>query len=138
MIFLVKEDFDVQVREEILSILQHESDTALDTAERMALDQITQYIGSRYDTDTVFSQTEDLRDHFIIMITIDLLLYHLWSKKAPRRLPEFRSQRYQDALDWLIKVGTGKLSAQLPQLASQADNSAGYIGSLHQPNWNKF
>lgn len=138
MTFLVKEDFDVQVREEILSILQHESDTALDTAERMALDQIRQYIGSRYDTFAVFSQTEDLRDHFIIMITIDLLLYHLWSKKAPRRLPEFRSQRYQDALDWLIKVGTGKLSAQLPQLSSQADTSAGYIGSLHQPNWNKF
>lgn len=138
MIFLVKEDFDVQVREEILSILQHESDTALDTAEHMALDQIRQYIGSRYDTATVFSQTEDSRDHFIIMITIDLLLYHLWSKKAPRRLPEFRSQRYQDALDWLNKVGTGKLTAQLPQLPSQADNSAGYIGSLHLPNWNKF
>lgn len=138
MIFLNKQDFDVQVREEILSILQHESDTALDTAELMAIDQIKQYIGGRYDTQTIFSLTNNDRDHFIIMITIDLLLYHLWSKKAPRRMPEFRSQRYQDALDWLNKVGTGKITAQLPQLSSQAENAVGYISSVHKPNWNKY
>lgn len=138
MIFLTEQDFDVQVREEILSILQNDSTTAKDTACLMAIDQICQYIGGRYDTQTIFSLSDDDRDHFIVMITIDLMLYHLWSKKAPRRMPEIRSQRYQDAIDWLSKVAQGKITAQLPQLSSQAETSQGYIGSIYPPNQNKF
>ena len=138
MTFITEQDFDVQVRDEILSILQNGSDVALPTAELMAIDQIRQHIGGRYDTGTIFSQQGDNRDHYIVMITIDLMLYHLWSKKAPRRLPEYRSQRYQDALNWLEKVGTGKITAQLPQLNTQAESAAGVIGSIHKPSWNKY
>ena len=99
--FITDNDFEVQVRNEILTLLDGSDDkTAVELATRMATDQITQYIGGKYDCKTIFAAQGDQRDHFIVMITIDILLYHLWAKRAPRKIPEYRVTRYQDALDW--------------------------------------
>ena len=137
--FIKDTDFEVQVRQEILSLLDGSDEhSTVALACRMATDQITQYIGGKYDCAAIFAAEGDNRDHFIVMITIDILLYHLWAKRAPRKIPEYRATRYQDALDWLKAVGSGELQSALPQL--DADN---YIGSVcvkskYQPNNHKY
>lgn len=137
--FINESDYDVQVRQEILSLLDtSEGNANLGTAERMAIDQIKQYIGGRYDCDTIFSATGENRDMFIVMITIDIALYHLWSKRAPRKIPELRAQRYQDALDWLKGVGDGTLKSDLPQLDSDSFKSETSIESRYKQNFNKY
>lgn len=137
--FINESDYDVQVRQEILSLLDtSEGNANLGTAERMAIDQIKQYIGGRYDCDTIFSATGDNRDMFIVMITIDIALYHLWSKRAPRKIPELRAQRYQDALDWLKGVGDGTLKSDLPQLDGDSFKSEVSIVSRYPQNFNKY
>ena len=72
------------------------------------------------------------------MITIDIALYHLWSKRAPRKIPEYRAQRYQDALDWLKAVGEGTMTTDLPQLQGDDFFGSFKISSKYQPNDNKF
>ncbi len=119
MSFITENDYDVQAREEILTLLDP-SGSATNIAERMAIDQIRQYLSGRYDCNVIFAATGDDRSYFIVMITIDIALYHLWSKRAPKKIPEHRAQRYQDALDWLKDVGTGKITTDLPPLT---DNS---------------
>lgn len=137
--FINESDYDVQVRQEILSLLDtSEGNANLCTAERMAIDQIKQYIGGRYDCDTIFSATGENRDMFIVMITIDIALYHLWSKRAPRKIPELRAQRYQDALDWLKGVGDGTLKSDLPQLDGDSFKSEVSIVSRYPQNFNKY
>ena len=137
--FINESDYDVQVRQEILSLLDtSEGNANLGTAERMAIGQIKQYIGGRYDCDTIFSATGENRDMFIVMITIDIALYHLWSKKASRKIPELRAQRYQDALDWLKGVGDGTLKSDLPQLDGDSFKSEISIESRYKQNFNKY
>lgn len=137
--FISESDYDVQARQEILSLLDTSDGNAnLGIAERMAVDQIKQYIGGRYDCEAIFSATGDSRDMFIVMITIDIALYHLWSKMAPRKIPELRAQRYQDALDWLKGVGDGTMKSNLPQLDVDNFKSDISIVSRYQQNFNKY
>ena len=137
--FLVQEDFSVQVRDEILSLLDNSTEqSAIKKAEDMAIAQIKQHLGSRYDTATIFAQQDDNRDMYVVMITIDLMLYHLWSKKAPRKIPAERAQRYQDAINWLRDAGTGKITAELPQIPVEDYTGEIIVSSLYKPNCNKF
>ncbi|MBR6176277.1 MAG: DUF1320 family protein [Bacteroidales bacterium] len=139
MDFITDNDFEVQVRQEILSLLDGSDEkTAVALAARMATDQIRQYIGGRYDCDTIFAAEGENRDHFIVMITIDILLYHLWAKRAPRKIPEYRATRYQDALDWLKAVGSGEMDSALPQLPPDEYSGNVWIKSKYKPNDNKF
>lgn len=139
MDFITENDFEVQVRQEILSLLDGSDEkTAVALAARMATDQIRQYIGGRYDCDTLFAAEGENRDHFIVMITIDILLYHLWAKRAPRKIPEYRATRYQDALDWLKAVGSGEMDSALPQLPPDEYSGNVWIKSKYKPNDNKF
>ena len=137
--FIQETDYEVQARKEILSLLDDtDQRTAILKAERFAVSQIRKYIGGRYDCDTIFSATGDDRDDYIIMITIDITLYHLWSKKAPKSVPEHRKIRYNDALDWLTNVGSGEMPTDLPQLSTDTYKSDLRIYSLHRPNDNKY
>ena len=137
--FINDEDYEVQVRQEIKALLEGSDDTpVISMAERMAIDQIKSYIGGRYDVQTIFAQEGEQRDHFIVMITIDIALYHLWSKRAPRKIPEFRAQRYQDAIDWLKAVGEGTMATDLPQLPADEYTGDVVIQSNYKPNQNKY
>lgn len=72
------------------------------------------------------------------MITIDIAIYHLWSKKAPKNTPEHRKIRYDDALAWLTSVGSGETPTDLPQLQTENYKGEIRIYSLHKPNNNKY
>jgi phage gp36-like protein len=140
MAFINDSDYEVQVRSEILTLLDCKEEDgmhALRFAEKMAMDQIRNYIGGRFDMNKVFAAEGDSRDMFIVMTTIDIALYHIWAKKAPRKIPEYRVVRYNDALDWLKEVANGS-SCNLPQLSD--DNYSGdfIIESKYRQNINKY
>lgn len=117
--FLTDADYDVLIRTEIRSILlENYAETKLLKAEQMAISQIKNYLAGRYNVGVVFSATDDNRNHFIVMITIDCTLYHLYSSLAPNKIPEHRSQRYADALEWLKLMAEGKTTADLPLLTN--------------------
>ena len=115
--FIQESDYEVQARTEMMRLLDNSADhTAILKAEKFAIAQIRKYLGGRYDCNALFTAQGDLRDDYIIMITIDILIYHLWSKKAPRQTPEHRKVRYDDALSWLVSVGSGETPTDLPPL----------------------
>lgn len=115
MAFLTENDYSVLVRTEIKDILlENYSDTKLKSAEQMATSQVKNYLSGRYDTTKIFSATDDDRNSHIVMIVLDCALYHLYTSTVPKRMPDIRSQRYQDAIDWLKLVATGDAKADLP------------------------
>lgn len=119
--FILQADYDMQIKQEIIKLL-----TATDwynaanlvRAENTAIAQIKNRIGRRYDCSQIFTAivdgATDTRDAWIVTITIDMALYHLYSKTGSKDVPEHRANRYQDAIDWLKDVGNGDTDANLP------------------------
>jgi len=128
MNFLTEDDFGVQIRTEVLSVLTV-STTSLDIAENMAQEQITSYISTRYDAAATFSATGVDRNPLIIMYMIDLLLYHLHSNTAGRVIPKHREDRYAAAIDWLTKVNSGDLIPTLTAIAATTPDPIFRFGS---------
>ncbi len=126
MAFLKDADYSVLIRKEIKDIITESeyTDTSaeakISAAESMAIQQVKNYLAGRYDTAMIFEPlaeeaTVDTRNAHIVMLTIDCTLYHLYTSLAPNLIPDHRSTRYQDALDWLKGVGTGEMKADLPR-----------------------
>ena len=128
--FLKDTDYDVLIRTEIRNILlENYSETKLYSAEEMAIAQIKNYLAGRYNVALIFQgllppvvgegEQVDSRNAFIVMITIDCALYHLYCSIAPNKIPEHRSNRYQDALDWLKSMLETNKKADLPLLTDE-------------------
>lgn len=111
-------------------------------AEEKAMAQMKMYLSSRYDVEQIFEvpaeDEADIRNAFIVMTLIDVVLYHLWSKERGKDVPTLRNDRYQDALDWLKSVGNGEEISDLP--AKQAADVSGgvQIYSAYPPNDNRY
>jgi phage gp36-like protein len=142
--FLKTEDWDVQVRAEIARILDPSVTSAkMLQAENMAVAQIKNYLSNRYDIDKIFTPApetgDDERDRYIVMITIDLALYHIWSKEGPNNIPKTRELRYNDALEWLTAVQNGK-ACNLPLITDPEGEPVGdvRIWSKHTPESNRY
>jgi phage gp36-like protein len=137
--FITDDDYTVQAKQEVLTLLDPtEQRSALRQAEKYAIAEITKRIGGRYNMSDVFSKTDDERDMYIVMIVIDIALYHLYSQKAPRNTPKYRDTRYHDALDWLISVGSGETPTDLPTFPEEIYKGEVRIFSLYKPNDNKY
>lgn len=122
--FIKDTDYDVLIRTEIKNILlENYSDTKLQSAEQMAISQIKNYLAGRYDVGLIFTPTaigtEDVRNAYIVMITIDCALYHLYCSIAPNKIPEHRKHRYQDVIEWLKLMVEGKGNADLPLIKDE-------------------
>lgn len=131
MIFLTPTDFDPQARPEILAIMQS-SPTALDTIEREAIEEITQYIAARYDAVAIFAATSTSRSALIVMYCVDIVLYHISAATAPRQVGQVRKDRYDNAIDALKYIARGLSNPPLPPLTDAQNNivSPGRFGSL--------
>lgn len=134
--FIQTADYGMQIKAEIIKMLTSNTEgwynsVKLIRAEQTAISQIRNRIGKRYDCSLIFApllpvaiveegeepeEQIDSRDQWIVTITIDISLYHLYSKTGSKDVPEHRSQRYQDAIDWLKDVGNGTTTADLPAL----------------------
>jgi len=125
--FLTDADYDMQIRVEIKRLLDGSAPgdaqppLKLLRAERTAISQIRKYLGSRVDCDAMFNATAEARDEFIVTITIDIALYHLYSQTGSRDIPKHRQDRYGDALEWLKLTGTGEMGNDLPTLPEDDD-----------------
>jgi phage gp36-like protein len=144
--FILEGDYAMQIKEEIAKLLTNPTNWFLSPklirAEQTAISQIRNHIAKRYDCDAIFapaSDTEDNRDQFIVTIVIDIALYHLYSQTGLRDIPEHRQQRYQDAIEWLKDVGSGNISADLPELIYDDGQTYGnFIINSREPQNHKF
>lgn len=58
----------------------------------------------------------DNRDQQMVTYFIDLTLYHVHSRIAPRNIPELRERRYKQAISWLKDCASGLVTPELPVL----------------------
>ena len=138
--FIHDSDYPTLIRDEIRTVLlENYTDQKLLLAEKMGVSQVKHHL-AKYDVATIFKTYETLpdpdpRDHYMVMISIDCALYHLYSSLAPDSVPNHRSERYQDALNWLQSVHKGEMKADLPIKKDESGHiqSDIKIGSKHKP-----
>lgn len=65
-------------------------------------------------TDTTKWAAGDNRNQQLLTYVVDICLYHLHTRIAPRNIPDLRVKRYDDAIQWLKMAGRGEITADLP------------------------
>lgn len=116
--FLTEDDYIV-ASSTALGVLQQSSEDKRNTAERMAVEEVSGYLRSRYDVKKIFTATGGERNDVVVMRTCDVALYHLSSWLPNRMGHEIRKERYELALKWLEGVQAGKITPDLPTVTGE-------------------
>jgi phage gp36-like protein len=120
--FLTDNDYKAQVKDNILAGIIDSDSAIREAAERMAEAEITGYLAVRYNVPLIFAASGTSRNPHIVMIYIDITLYHLHSRINPGQVPQLRLDRYNEAKRWLEQVAAGSLKPNLPEIGDEDED----------------
>lgn len=125
---LLKEDLNTHLYSEVINTITREEtellDEAIDAAEYEAIGYL-----ERFDTDDLFSKTENDRDKTLLMYLKDMAVWNLLAVANPDTDLDFREKRYKTALNWLTKIQGGKLTPKNWVLSSVTSTNQPFIVS---------
>jgi len=128
--FINLEDYDASIHTEILDAVTRNDLSVVEICEDRAVEQMKGYLQGRYDCDAIFSATGTSRNQLVLMMAVDIALYHIFCAHNPQKMSQLRQDRYDRALEWLRKVSENKLSiAGAPMLESGSQIPAGLMSS---------
>lgn len=108
--FIELQDYDASIHREILDALTREDDTLVEICEDRAIAEARGYLSRRYDCDKIFSETGNGRNQLVLMMLIDIAVYHIFCIHNPRNVSEIRKDRYNRAKEWLEAVANEEIS----------------------------
>lgn len=114
--YLEEYDFISITDQDDLDVLTNQEPTKREKALKMALDEVRTYTRTKYRIDQEFAKTGDARNEYMMMIVMDLTLYHLCSMLPARMGIETRKERYDTAINWLKGVRDGKNDPGIPTI----------------------
>ena len=135
--FITLDDYDASIHREILdALLRHDSDVQdsaiIEICEDRAIEEMRGYMDKFYDCDAIFNATGTSRNQLVLMMALDIAIYHIFCQHNPYKMSEVRKNRYDRAVEWLKAVAAGKVTiANAPRLPEeqQAQNSPWQIGT---------
>jgi len=108
--FIELTDYDASIHREILDALTRDDVTLVEICEDRAIAEMRGYLSRRYDCDRIFSATGNERNQLILMMAIDIAVYHVFCIHNPQKLSPVRKDRYNRAVEWLKQAAGGKIS----------------------------
>jgi phage gp36-like protein len=108
--FIDLKDYDASIHREILDALTREDDAVVEICEDRAIAEMRCYLSKRYDCDKIFSATGEKRNQLVLMIAVDIAVYHIFTIHNPRNLSPIRKERYERAVKWLESVADEDIS----------------------------
>jgi phage gp36-like protein len=114
--YLSELDFTTLADQDDITIVTNADPSKRERALKMALDEVRSYTRTRYRINAEFEKIGDNRNNYIMLICIDITLYHLFSMLAPRMGMETKKERYDAAIKWLIGVRDGKSDPGIPSI----------------------
>ena len=76
--FIELSDYDASIHREILDALTREDDAVVEICEDRAVAEMRCYLSRRYDCDKIFTATGDKRNQLVLMMAIDIAVYHIF------------------------------------------------------------
>lgn len=113
--FITPEDYDASIHREILdALLRHDSDVSdsaiVEICEDRAIEEMRCYLSKYYDCDAIFSATGSDRNPLILMMAVDIAVYHIFCQHNPYKMSEIRKERYNRAVEWLKAVAAANIT----------------------------
>ncbi len=85
-------------------------------------------------TDDDFWTAGDNRSAMIVQKTMDVCLYHLHSRIAPRNIPQLRMDRYASATAYLQAIAEGLITADIPLLQPKTNGMIRFGSDVRRIN----
>lgn len=108
--FINLKDYDASVHPEILAAVTHDDAAIVEICQERAISEVKSYLSSRYDCDALFSAQGEKRNALVLMMTLDIAIYHIFCVHNPQKLSQTRVDRYNRAIEWLKAVAASKIS----------------------------
>lgn len=123
--FITTEDYNASIHQEILDAVIRSDATIVEVVEDRAIAEMRGYMSRRYDCDKIFSTEGEQRHQLVLMMAIDIAIYHLFCIHNPRMMSEIRVERYERAIKWLEGVRDGNITVDgLPEVTSEVKDTA--------------
>lgn len=110
--FVNIEDYDASVHREILDALVRDDQSLVEICEDRAIAEMRCYLSKRYDCDAIFSALGEDRNQLILMMVIDIAVYHIFCIHNPQKLSQIRKDRYERAVEWMRAVADEEISIE--------------------------
>lgn len=121
--FVDIKDYDASVHREILDALVRDDETLVEICEDRAIAEMRGYLSKRYDCNAIFSATGDERNQLILMMVIDIAVYHIFCIHNPQKLSQVRKDRYERAVEWMKAVAAEEVSIDGAPLLPEEDRA---------------
>lgn len=108
--FINLTDYDASIHREILDALTREDDTIVEICEDRAIAEMRCYLSKRYDCDRIFSAEGTERNQLVLMMLLDIAIYHIFCIHNPQKLSQLRKDRYERAVEWMKAVAAEEVS----------------------------
>ena len=120
--FIDIEDYDASIHREILDSLVRD-ELLVEICEDRAIAEMRCYLGKRYDCDAIFSATGEKRNQLILMMAIDIAVYHIFCIHNPQKLSQIRKDRYERAVEWMKAVAREDISIEGAPMLPEEDRA---------------
>lgn len=108
--FITPQDYDASIHRDILDALTRNDEAIVEICEDRAIAEMRGYLSARYDTDAIFAAQGEARNQLILMMAVDITVYHLFSIHNPKNMSQIRKDRYERAVEWLKQVAAFKIT----------------------------
>ena len=108
--FIQTYDYNASVHREILDTITRDDEEVIEICEDRAIAEMRSYLSGRYDCNAIFAARGPERNTLILMMAIDIAVYHIFSIHNPQKISQVRVDRYNRAVEWLKAVAAGKIS----------------------------
>ncbi len=125
MAFLTATELNTHIYDYQLAQITENDLTIANTAIQAAIAEVKLYIGTRYDTATIFSQTGDSRNQLILDITKTVAVYKIIRLANPDIIYERYHDAYTEAISLLKAIASGNISGQLPRITVSSGSGGG-------------
>ena len=135
--FIELTDYDASIHREILDALTREDESIVEICEDRTLAEMRGYLSRRYDCDRLFAATGQERNQLVLMMAVDITVYHIFCIHNPRNMSQIRVDRYERAVEWLKGVRKGDISVDgLPEIEQEAKEAASQFQIRSNPKRN--
>lgn len=115
--FITMDDYDASIHNEILASITREDNAIVEICEDRAIMEMKSYLSAKYDISALFppapaTGSEDTRNSLVLMMAIDITIYHLFSIHNPQKMSQIRKDRYDRAVEWLKQVSKGDIAIE--------------------------
>ena len=120
MIFLKETDFVNKLDENVKAQLLNGSADAFDMAEQTAIAAIEDSLSSLYNLNAEFAKLDEERHRSLIKWCLNLSMYDLYERIPDNDLPPRVVKNYDDTIELLGKIETGKRTTTLERIVDEA------------------